>query len=409
MLQLPKPYPDEAVGSVLLRAQRIYGISIKPLMAWIHGVNTTRSSHPFHLVTDVGLVSALCGMDPQEFLHRHTVFPYATACLPKQYAKTLEAKFLSATHGRPLATAPLVHNVTQGAPMRRYCLQCACDDTIRYGETYWHRLHQLPTVLLCPTHKTPLVQTGVRIGLSHGKHRVSFPSTDYVRPVAPLIEMPLALTLAQLSEDLLLGRFDRDVDWHESYQHRARALGFVHHYGQIASSVSAHALAQMYGTKYLELLRSEVKTPLGSSWPALLLRSSRDRFVSVVRHLLMQTFLEHARMDDHLFPLMARAKQAPRRDFGAIDQAAEKAIQREIARHVATGTRTTVGQLLAVAGINTIYRHNREKLPKTRELLTAFRATDQSARQLGGNEYWRARTPSRWGLPSKSRNQALIS
>jgi hypothetical protein len=408
MLQLPKPYQDEAVGSVLLRAQMIYGVSIKRLLSWVYGCTSARSSHSFHLSSDVTRIAELCGMSPREFLYGHTVFPYATACLPKGYAGGLEARFLGEAEPRPFSIASLVYNVTQGAPARKYCTDCACLDIKNHGETYWRRLHQLPTVLVCPTHLTALVHTGVRTSLTHGSASLHRPSTVYLRPGEPAFGMAPALTLAKFSEDLLTGRFDRDADWHEGYKSRARLLGFAHHYGAIASGVSALALSEFYGEKYLGELGCEVKKPLSNSWPALLLRSSRNQYVSVVRHLLMQAFLEHTRLDDRLRKLIDRVEKPPRRDFQRMDQVAEMVIRREISKHANSQTRTTVGQLLDAAGLRSIYRHDRSKFPRCRALLETFRSSDQSARQLGGSAYWRSRIPSKWGLLSKrnARTQA---
>lgn len=398
---LPKPYPDEAVGSVLLRAQQVYGISLKALLAWIYEIPASRSNHSFHLSTDVDRIATLCGMEPRDFLYEHTVFPYVTACLPSKYKESLEAKLLASRHCRPYPIASLVGNVGVGASTRRYCVRCASDDLVRYGETYWHRLHQLPTVLICPVHKTPLVPTGTPSGLACGKASLVFPSCDFVRPVKPPITLAIALTLARLSQDLLTGRYNHSVDWHDIYRQRARELGFVHHYGDTASGVSALALSEVYGAKYLRLLDCTVRAPWGSSWPALLLRSSRNQFVSVVRHLLMQAFLDHALVDDRLKSLMDKVAKPLRTDFQALDKAAKEAIQREIKRHKSAGTRTTVGHLLHVADVTQPYRHNRSRFPATEAVLTEFRGSDQSERQLGGSAYWRARTPSRWGLPSK--------
>ncbi len=37
-----------------------------------------------------------------------------------------------------------------------YCPECVKEDRATYGETYWHRLPQLPGVCLCPKHQVPL-------------------------------------------------------------------------------------------------------------------------------------------------------------------------------------------------------------------------------------------------------------
>jgi len=43
----------------------------------------------------------------------------------------------------------------------RYCPECVADDILLYGETYWHRIHQLPGVVYCTKHKSLLVDSEV--------------------------------------------------------------------------------------------------------------------------------------------------------------------------------------------------------------------------------------------------------
>ncbi|MBE9221610.1 TniQ family protein [Cyanobacterium stanieri LEGE 03274] len=37
-----------------------------------------------------------------------------------------------------------------------FCPQCLQEDEEKYGEFYWHRIHQLSCVLVCPTHNISL-------------------------------------------------------------------------------------------------------------------------------------------------------------------------------------------------------------------------------------------------------------
>lgn len=43
-----------------------------------------------------------------------------------------------------------------GSRFPRYCPQCAQEEHQRKGYSYWHRTHQLPGMLWCTTHRTPL-------------------------------------------------------------------------------------------------------------------------------------------------------------------------------------------------------------------------------------------------------------
>ena len=45
----------------------------------------------------------------------------------------------------------------------RYCPECAKEDRLKYGETYWHRLHQMMGVNVCTKHKCYLVDSEVVI------------------------------------------------------------------------------------------------------------------------------------------------------------------------------------------------------------------------------------------------------
>lgn len=40
---------------------------------------------------------------------------------------------------------------------------CLIEDTQKYGEPYWHRMHQIPGVLVCPTHGFVLLDSSIAV------------------------------------------------------------------------------------------------------------------------------------------------------------------------------------------------------------------------------------------------------
>ena len=80
---LPKPYPDEIVGSVMLRGRRNLGIPLKSFLRWVYQTEG-RSSCSFVLEPSLERVGQLCGLTSKQLLWDHTVFPYVTASLPRQ-------------------------------------------------------------------------------------------------------------------------------------------------------------------------------------------------------------------------------------------------------------------------------------------------------------------------------------
>src|SRR5690606_31313428 len=51
----------------------------------------------------------------------------------------------------------------------RFCKNCYIEDIRRYGEGYWHRMHQIPGVDVCIEHETNLQDSNVRINQAN-KH-----------------------------------------------------------------------------------------------------------------------------------------------------------------------------------------------------------------------------------------------
>lgn len=45
----------------------------------------------------------------------------------------------------------------------RYCPLCVCEDREQYGETYWHRVHQISPLNICPKHRCYLKKSNVQI------------------------------------------------------------------------------------------------------------------------------------------------------------------------------------------------------------------------------------------------------
>jgi hypothetical protein len=63
--------------------------------------------------------------------------------------------------------------------------------------------------------------------------------------------------------------------------------------------------------------------------------------------------------------------------------------------HASSSKRLTVQELLTELGVWQLFRHNRTQFPLLAERLARFRASNQSARQVGLRPYWRRRLRSR--------------
>lgn len=94
-----------------------------------------------------------------DVLANHTLLPYYTrffeANKKQQVWKALRA-------GRGSGITSVRTLMTDGTEGLKFCPNCYLLDTRKYGEAYWHRVHQIPLLGYCPMHKIPLVTVPIK-------------------------------------------------------------------------------------------------------------------------------------------------------------------------------------------------------------------------------------------------------
>lgn len=419
MALLPRPYPDEVIGSVIARGARHSGLGLSAFYLSIYG--TKRSHSSFLMGSDFKRLGALSGTDPEELLLSHTVFPYATAFMPTATKGELVAKALSLDTAEE-CIGSLTKNITHGAAFRRFCPSCAKADLGRYGESYWRRRHLLPASFVCLEHGTNLLVTNVHssgraqpkepvlphavqvegqargrtLAANNGQH---FSLTAFASPLPVHLTTPLAGTqltsMAKISVDALGWNVDLASDLRQQYREQAIALGYQMKSGDVAGKVMSGALENFFGAGLLE----DTGCPMTdrSPWPAQMVRPGVGVPFATTKHVLMRTFLEDSS------PVTAALNESygkpgkKTRDFKRYDTRLLAKLANQVKKAKERNERLTVKELLTRAGSWQVYRHQREMLPKCAAFVAEFRNSEQSERQLGVREYWRKRFPKRYG------------
>ena len=90
-------------------------------------------------------------MPMENVIIRHTMFPYYGRFLPiERRTQAFHALLNTQSNYRDFLYMPTRKD---HRPRKlRYCPMCAEEDRKRYGETYWHRLHQMIGVNICGKH-----------------------------------------------------------------------------------------------------------------------------------------------------------------------------------------------------------------------------------------------------------------
>lgn len=160
---MPEIYPDELLYSRFARYYERSGY-----MAYIFAAEDlfqNKNERP-----DIEFINRLT-QDAQSVIHKkmsadevimnHTMFPYYGRFLGKE--RRTEAYFaLLNTDGNYRNLLPIPKAKKQR--FLRYCPICLNMDRDKYGETYWHRAHQMQSVDICPIHFCVLQNTDIAIG-----------------------------------------------------------------------------------------------------------------------------------------------------------------------------------------------------------------------------------------------------
>lgn len=315
-------------------------------------------------------------MDAYELLWQHTVFPYVTAFMSEAETNRLTWQLLG---GRAQSNAVLAQAATLGTLGQRYCVQCLKEDQDQFGEVYWHREHNLPVVLVCPKHNIALRVTE---DLQPRRRYFARRLPENSLGKAPKILLPddWAEAINDLSQDLLNRRGRRTpAAWARHYRYLAENKGLAVRGAGLASRAFANAFRDTFGLAFLKSTGLAFP-PNSEGWPALMLRENQRTPFTASKHVLLQVFLHSA------VSLNAAVEYRPPgpapRDYAAFDAQCLQKL-RKVIGDVRRNDRVGVTELLTDLDVWHVYRHNRDRLPKTKALLAEFRKTDCSARQIG--------------------------
>ena len=293
---LAVPYPDELAYSVIARSLKRwhYAHNHRLLCTLFQSeppiIDLTAPSHLSRVAKAYGFASA------RTFAARHTLLPYYLAFVPeRQRASTLKALFAEehkATSHLLLIRSP----AGLEPPFLRCCNDCVRFDLLRYGETYWHRSHQLPAVSKCLRHLCGLRWSSIPYRPKSPTDYWAATESGLLRSQTSRYFCPIRGALAddvnrQSLELLSAGFGHRNVHMScDGYREALNQTGYVAVTGRIDARLLGERIAEFVGPK------AATARSLGIErwWLQAARRSSRHR-LTPVQHLLMQAFIRSCR------------------------------------------------------------------------------------------------------------------
>ncbi len=295
----PTLYPGELLYSGIARYQiRSGNISPKSTIEELFNSRTITATADLpcgldNLVLNLPSYSAITA---DSLIQNHTLYPFYAPFLPPKRAKRVKESMKSSKGGNIHTTAGVMASSLLTPEFLRFCPECSVENLEKYGETYWHRIHQIQGVIFCPIHHIPLQNSQIPIqGMNKHQYEAATELNCQIKdldinysPTETKQLIHLAQDIAQLWENSYPSR---TLEW---FSKRYRTLLIGRGYANVSGRVKQEKLIDdflhFYDAEFLEVIDSIVNYENTSNWLSQIVRKHRKVF-HPIRHLLMIRFL----------------------------------------------------------------------------------------------------------------------
>lgn len=230
----PALYPDELLYSAIARVRSVMGEPpMHPFLIAMFGTPSLQNPYFPHALSNlVQFHGATHGFSTEDVTDHYTMIPILQPFLPVDTVKKLR----TGMRGLGFGTGGGLRGFHPMGSRLAYCRACCADDRRQFGEPYWHRVHQIPGVDVCPIHGIVLTRFELLNRLDHAfisardalPERVLF-SVDEPRAVGLTVDMARDLQWI-LVHGARIGSLE--TTW-ERYQYHFMRLGLVTHRGTV--------------------------------------------------------------------------------------------------------------------------------------------------------------------------------
>ena len=297
----PEIYPGELLYSVLARYHRHTGAAA-PIhsMEALFGRRMVVASVDLQGGLDVlaARIPAGRGLDSDALVRDLTLLPYYTAfhAPPTRRRAWGALKRGSSTnlHLRLGMVAFRSGHVTQ----LRFCPTCLEAMRTQFGECYWRRDQQLPGVLVCPQHGTPLKYSALHLAM-RSRHAFVAADEDSCHTTAPALvprlsdqAMATLWRIAQASTALLLDppAARTPAEWTQYYRGEMQRSGLASSPTRMRQRELEAGLRAHYGACLRVLPGVMSDDRFAGNWLAGMVRRQR-KAADPLHHLLLQDYL----------------------------------------------------------------------------------------------------------------------
>lgn len=292
----PDPYPDELLYSVCARYSALMGYpnKITAISDFFGGTGIAavvdlpnRLDHLINALPPGHLYSV------DELIYRHTHYPFYAPFLPRDRALLVRDTMWSGGNNRVAERIGISADRLKMPAHLRFCPSCVQQDKEQFGETYWHRIHQVPGVEVCPHHAAFLEESntlwrnprnpGETFTAEHSIHDTparALDTSEHIQSIQLNIARQ-ALWLLEWSAGTAggetLGR---------RYHNLLLRLGLAYYNRQVRTAQLTKFFLAFYSNEFLKSFGCDIRNPY-SSWLVRLLNTHKAGVAQhPIRHIL---------------------------------------------------------------------------------------------------------------------------
>lgn len=298
----PEPHPDELFFSTCSRYAEATGYkTLKAAAMDLFDFDRIRLSMDF----PASLAKFVASLPPghhfttSRLIDQHTLLPFFAPFMSAERVaeirRNMEQSGAARIHG-----ATGINTFKSKLKFFRYCLGCVVADRDQYGETYWHRVHHIPSINFCAIHGSYLKETEVPLRSMHRSSAQVFATAEASLANSDLdrneecdellgeVQTELAHNARWLLENARFAGYQQNHRDH--YVHLLFERGFCTYGGVLDRQKLANELTAYYSHDLLVQLRCEVRTDGAEDWVNRFVHR-KDRAIHPFHHLLLLQFL----------------------------------------------------------------------------------------------------------------------
>lgn len=161
----PTPHPDELLYSTCARfADQVQYSGTEDVVQNLFGTKRFPGSiHlPVHLDHLVSVIPPGHRFTVDQFIDEHTLFPFYAPFLRPEYPSEIRKQMRQSGIEAQARIGRFAEQQRWPAHLR-FCPHCVEEDRRRFGGCYWHRVHQILGVRVCPIHACYLLDSKIPI------------------------------------------------------------------------------------------------------------------------------------------------------------------------------------------------------------------------------------------------------